>query len=594
MPHRYLKHWFLVEPETPPPPPPVDKGNDDGDDSSSSDSNDEENKDPVVVSKNHSCRNNFDTRQFQYGKRMPLPEETLGKFSKNTILYGWLHPSPTHQHQQSSSSSSSATTTSNKNEWILLKLVPDRWVLNRSKQHRGYWIRTNRAAYWLQEPCSYRPKEVAEVASASSSSSSSNPHSNKNNGTTKQKKKKKKKRRRRLFHCSTVHNRQQSTIQPTTPPAPKAPAAVPIKLYPSQEQILLQQRLRLALLSVIVDAIANMTDEDVEGISRLDPPAFLALLMRERPPQQSAGRDRSGDDEASAAALSPPLLSDWSTAKSHGCFIGSHLILLRPALTVRCPLLAGFLRANAPRGSENCPGAEATTIGPNDGHNSITTAAKEDDVYSICVEAESWTCQTAWGEPTASSNGTAFGGNDNANTSTTTMKPPRKRILGVKRISSDDDGEDHNQPVVSTTMDELAMIGPPSSTPARIDGNNSNSNGLLSQRCNDRYRHVPTTTTMTPGDNISNSMKTGILKITTEENTTAARRKKRKSVRWADFKDPDTALDTDHNQEEFNQNETPTQLSQQQAAQGTDQDPHHCIDIPPHHQADLDLELISS
>ena len=240
--------------------------------------------------------------------RLGLPE--IGLFSTNRVLYGWLQP------------------VCASHEYIFVRLSKlDRWVVNRSKEHRGYWVMTSSATYWLQDPCDQRIEDLA-----------------------------------------------------------------------SQEDLHLQYRIRLGLLSVLIDHFSNMSDDEVVEASRTSPCDFLSQLH---------------DDNVSATAIDPNILS-WTTVRPYANFLGTHLVLLRHSLTVSCPLLLGFLKEEqetTPSESSNRPNCRRCSArnGKRKRYTPTTRSSStpEDQIPSnikaglshIASKLEKLTQQQPWGEP---------------------------------------------------------------------------------------------------------------------------------------------------------------------------------------------------
>ena len=173
--------------------------------------------------------------------RLALPE--TGIFPPNVVLYGWLQP----------------VCVSNRTIFVRISNL-ERWVVNRSKEGRGYWIVTDSTTYyWLQDPC-----------------------------------------------CQKIGGQ-----------------------FTSQETLHLNHRISLGLLSIIIDWLSNLSDDEVAKASRLSPQVLIAQIC----------------DSLSARAKSNYKLPSWEDFESYGHFLGIHLTALRHTLSVKCPLVLGLLKA---------------------------------------------------------------------------------------------------------------------------------------------------------------------------------------------------------------------------------------------------------
>lgn len=140
-------------------------------------------------------------------------------------------------------------------------------MVNRSKEGRGYWIATDSATYWLQDPC-----------------------------------------------CRKIRGH-----------------------FDSQETLHLNHRICLGLLSLLIDGLSNMSDDEVAKASRLSPQIFISQLC----------------DSLSATATGNCKSPSWEDFEPYGHFLGIHLTILRYTLSVKCPLVLGLLKAQQETSSDH-------------------------------------------------------------------------------------------------------------------------------------------------------------------------------------------------------------------------------------------------
>ena len=313
--------------------------------------------------------NEDDTHLFCHGPRIALPES--GLFPDNAVLYGWLLHSNKNKNATNSSNNTDAVP---KHDAVFVRIAQlDRWFLDRSKEQRGYWISAQNVDYWLQDPCTHKPttpgthvssnineeKETQNPSKSNNSSSSSSTNStNTSNNYSNHSKRRRQNRmtfpvkRTRIdmngnFNPLKDANKNTATTTSSSnnllpesnnshedKQLETAPKDVPNPL-PSQEEVHLLHRLRLGLLSNLMDLIATRNEEEGDQIAHLSPNEFLDWIQT---------KFAKENDNTALQVISSSSYLNWETLRHHRYFLGEHLVFYRSPFTISCPLLMGFMQ----------------------------------------------------------------------------------------------------------------------------------------------------------------------------------------------------------------------------------------------------------
>lgn len=394
LPRKYLSQWFLVKAPA--------QGEWQSYNSASADNGRQQQQQQHVMN---------DAYFIHHTERIPLPE--TGIFAKNVILYGWLLPR--NRNEKEGSVVGTASSGRDEDGAVFVRITQlDRWVIDRSKERRGFWVMTRHASYWLQRPCSYHPEVLLAKKLG-------NDKYAKNSGPftlgRKRKRSTAESKRAREDHMQDStneynlrnpfdsHNEFNDMEEIQASPDIKEQGRV---FLPSQEDIHLTDRLRLGLLSNLLDIFSKLTDDELEEISELTPQSFVAWLE-----SNYSQRDATKDGATSR----------WKALQSHGKFLGTHLMFSHPCFKLLSPLLRGFLTAgNVFQYLESSvdvslSGGKAQGEGKKRGrprkesqslifqirpHQSRSNKSKLNDsnmILQYALDSEHFSQQFAWGEP---------------------------------------------------------------------------------------------------------------------------------------------------------------------------------------------------
>ncbi|CAB9522759.1 expressed unknown protein [Seminavis robusta] len=419
LPQRLLSQWYLVQPNELP-------------------------ENPECAEVNRKLKQSL---VFSHCPRIALPE--CGKFPPNLVLYGWASPKNTETQRKLPPKKFVAIT----------KL--EGWVVSQAKSHRGYWVQSQNAIYWLQDPCTHKApvlpldavaleattsvdqdaKNNALEAFASGIAADKHPQPantriekrsmekvskenivndsqateqplKRGRGRPKGSKNKKspavqlpprKKRGRpkgsknrkpslgmtRTVVARTIGRPQATTETSSTDESGTVTIAVnsqedTTSTVPSQSQedVHLHCRVRLGLLSILLDETSSMNHVQLAQFSSLAPRAMLARL-----------KERYGSNDENDTDI-----WDWEQWQPHSHFIGSYLVIHNASLSVQCNLRLGMLLN--PRSGD----LTSTVPRPWVDKAPLRELKPDDNIryVSLALQAERMVRQTPWGSPLSS------------------------------------------------------------------------------------------------------------------------------------------------------------------------------------------------
>ena len=167
----------------------------------------------------------------------------------------------------------------------------------------------------------------------------------------------------------------------------------------SQADVHLEHRVRLGLLSVLLDEVSTMTEEEINTISLQGPQKLMEHLVgRHTTPTKINGNSTAGANDCDQYKL-----FDWKSWQPHRHFVGTNLLLVHASLSVFSPLLLGMFQKEV-RAGVQMPGT--VSWGKNKcryvGKKTIDDGNSRESpevMLALAIQTEQYTQQTPWGKP---------------------------------------------------------------------------------------------------------------------------------------------------------------------------------------------------